>query len=267
MPKRNDRRADQLLLEVGLAETAARAGALVMSGRVMATGPDGKERKVEKPGERLAEGTRFRLAGEQRVYASRGGHKLAAALEAFAIDPAGKVCADIGLSTGGFTDVLLGRGAARVHGVDVGYGLVDWRLRGDPRLVLHERTNARHLPPGAFGEPVSLVVVDLSFIRLEVVLPALVGQLAPEAELVLLVKPQFELSPDDVPGGVVRDDDARQRARQGVERAAAALGLAPAGHVDSPVAGADGNREILLHLVRRGSPLGGDSGAEGSPQG
>ncbi|MBK6684095.1 MAG: TlyA family RNA methyltransferase [Deltaproteobacteria bacterium] len=244
-------RADLLLIERGVAGTPAEAVGLLLAGKVMASEPDRPELKIEKPGTPLHPGTHFRILGEPRLYVSRAGQKLAGALDHFGVDPAGWICADLGLSTGGFTDCLLKRGAARVHGVDVAYGVVDWKLRGDPRLVLHERTNARTLPPLAFGEPVRLVVADLSFISLTQILPAAVAQLQPQAELVLLVKPQFELPAEATDGGVVRDEQARQRAINGVREAATTLGLVVCGGVDSSLAGADGNVEHLLHLERR----------------
>lgn len=244
-------RADHLLVERGVASSPAEAVGLLLAGKIMASEPDRPEQKVEKPGTPLHPATHFRVLGELRPYVSRAGQKLAGALEHFGVDPSGWVCADLGLSTGGFTDCLLQRGAARVHGVDVAYGVVDWKLRGDPRLVLHERTNARTLPPLAFGEPVRLLVADLSFISLTSVLPAAVAQLQPQAELLLLVKPQFELPPEASEGGVVRDEHARQRAIAGVKGAAVGLGLVVRGGVDSTVAGADGNVEHLLHLERR----------------
>lgn len=244
-------RADLLLVERGVAGSSGEAVGLLLAGKVMASEPDRPEQKIEKPGTPLHPATHFRILGEPRPYVSRAGQKLAGALDHFGVDPGGWVCADLGLSTGGFTDCLLKRGAARVHGVDVAYGVVDWKLRGDPRLVLHERTNARTLPPLAFGEPVRLLVADLSFISLASVLPAAVGQLQDHAELVLLVKPQFEAPAEATQGGVVKDEATRQRAIEGVREVAHRLGLTVRGGVDSSVAGADGNLEHLLHLERR----------------
>lgn len=241
-------RADQLLVQQGLAEDAAAAAALVMAGRVLATDPEGRERKVGKPGEPLRAWDALRIKGRNRPYVSRAGEKLAGALDSFAVDPAGRVCADIGLSTGGFTDCLLRRGAVRVHGVDVAYGIVDWRLRTDARLVLHERQNARSLPPDFFGERVSLAVVDVSFISVTAILPALVGQLGPGAEVVVLVKPQFEAARADVRDGIVVDDSVRVAAVDRIVTAARELGLDLVAHADSTLAGTDGNREILVHL-------------------
>jgi 23S rRNA (cytidine1920-2'-O)/16S rRNA (cytidine1409-2'-O)-methyltransferase len=180
-------------------------------------------------------------------YVSRGGEKLAPALDAFGVRPEGRVCADIGASTGGFTDVLLQRGAGRVYAVDVGRGLLHWRLRQDPRVVPIERVNARALE--SFPEPVSLVTVDVSFIGLEKVLPA-VRRAAPEAELVVLFKPQFQVGRAEVgKGGIVRDPAATEAALERFRAWCAEQGIAVRGQVWSALAGADGNRELLLHLA------------------
>ena len=179
-------------------------------------------------------------------WASRGALKLGPALDRFDVDPEGRVCADIGASTGGFTDVLLRRGAARVYAVDVGRGLLHWRLRQDPRVVVIERTNARDLE--AFPEPVSLVVIDVSFIGLEKVLPA-VRRAASEAEVVALFKPQFEVGRAEVgKGGIVRDQAAVERARNTFRESSVAGGYLVEGEALSEVAGAEGNREIFFHL-------------------
>ena len=180
-------------------------------------------------------------------YASRGALKLAPALETFGVDPSGRVCADIGASTGGFTDVLLRRGAARVYAIDVGRGLLHWRLRQDPRVVVIERVNARELE--AFPEPVSLGVVDVSFIGLEKVLPAL-RRAAPGAEVIALFKPQFQVGRSEVgKGGVVRDKAVIEVAVESMRAWCAGHGYAVRGEAPSEVAGADGNREIFLYLV------------------
>ena len=179
-------------------------------------------------------------------YVSRGGEKLAPALDRFGVRVEGRVCADVGASTGGFTDVLLQRGAARVYAIDVGRGLLHWRVRQNPRVVPMERTNARHLR--SFPEPVSLVTVDVSFIGLELVLPALVAA-APGAELVVLFKPQFQVGRDQVgKGGVVRDEGAVAQALERFREWCRAAGIAVLGEVRSELPGADGNRELLLHL-------------------
>ncbi len=191
-------------------------------------------------------------AGEQWV--SRGAHKLLGALDAFGFDPTGKRCLDAGASTGGFTDVLLRRGAAHVVAVDVGYGLLAWSLRTDPRVTVVERVNARALQPEQVGERVDLVVADLSFIPLGLVLPALVACARPEADLMPMVKPQFEVGRENLPsGGVVRDPGARASAVRRVAEQAAALGLGVLGVVASPLPGPSGNVEYFLWL-RQGAP-------------
>lgn len=241
-------RADRLLAERGLAKSKAEGAALVLAGRVLAAEPGRPERRVEKAGEPLHPGAELRLKGRPRPFVSRAGEKLAAALDRFGVDPAGRVCLDLGLSTGGFTDCLLTRGAARVHGVDVAYGIVHWRLRTDERLVLHERTNARHLTIEQLGERVSLVVADLSFIGLDLIFPALPPLLDPGADVIALVKPQFELPRADVDGGVVLRDEDRIRALEMATEAARRAGFEQRGAMDALVAGRDGNRELLLHL-------------------
>jgi 23S rRNA (cytidine1920-2'-O)/16S rRNA (cytidine1409-2'-O)-methyltransferase len=190
--------------------------------------------------------------GEQWV--SRGAHKLLGALEAFGYDPTGKRALDAGASTGGFTDVLLRRGAAHVVAVDVGYGLLAWSLRTDERVTVVERVNARHLDPAQVGEPVDLVVADLSFIPLGLVLPALVACARPDADLMPMVKPQFEVGKENLPsGGVVRDPAARAGAVRRVAEQASQLGLGVRGVVASPLPGPSGNVEYFLWL-RRGAP-------------
>ncbi len=240
------RRADVLLVERGLAESRARAQALVLAGAVVCG-----ERRVDKPGQLLDPVAPLRLKEDAapRRYVSRGGRKLERALEAFPVDPAGKVCADLGASTGGFTDLLLQRGARRVHAVDVGYGQLHPRLRGDPRVVVHERENARHLDAARLGERVELLTADLSFISLRLVLPAIRALLAPGGDAVLLVKPQFEVGRGEVgKGGVVRDEGKRRAALGAVADAARELGFAVLGHAESPLEGPAGNREWLLAL-------------------
>jgi len=217
-----------------------------MAGAVVA----GDER-VDKPGQLVDPDVPLRLkeGAAPRRFVSRGADKLVRALELFPIDPSGKVCADLGASTGGFTDLLLQRGAARVHAVDVGYGQLHPRLRADPRVVVRERENARRLTASSLGERVDLVVADLSFISLRLVLPAMKELLKPGGQAVLLVKPQFEVGKGEVgKGGVVRDDAKRAAALAAVEGAARTLGFEVVGHCESPVAGPAGNREWLLAL-------------------
>jgi 23S rRNA (cytidine1920-2'-O)/16S rRNA (cytidine1409-2'-O)-methyltransferase len=239
-------RIDQLLVERGLAESRTRAQALVMAGAVVVG-----EARVDKPGALVDPGAPVRLkedAAPQR-YVSRGALKLEKALEVFPVDPRGKVCADLGASTGGFTDVLLQRGAAKVYAVDVGYGQLHPRLRGDPRVVVRERENARALTVASLGEAVDLVTGDLSFISLRLVLPAVKAILRPGGEAVLLVKPQFEVGKGEVgKGGVVRDEAKRRAALEVIAHAARALGFEVLGHAESPIEGPAGNREWLLAL-------------------
>jgi 23S rRNA (cytidine1920-2'-O)/16S rRNA (cytidine1409-2'-O)-methyltransferase len=239
-------RIDLLLVERGLAESRTKAQALVMAGAVVAG-----ETRIDKPGQLVDEALPLRLkegAAPQR-YVSRGALKLEKALDAFAVSPAGLTCADLGASTGGFTDLLLQRGAARVHAVDVGYGQLHARLRGDPRVVVRERENARALTAAALGEPVDLVTGDLSFISLRLVLPAVKAILRPGGQAILLVKPQFEVGKGEVgKGGVVRDDEKRRATLQAVTEAARQLGFEALGQAESPIEGPAGNREWLLWL-------------------
>jgi 23S rRNA (cytidine1920-2'-O)/16S rRNA (cytidine1409-2'-O)-methyltransferase len=242
------RRADQLLVDQGLAESRARAQALILAGLVSAAG-----KRVDKAGTALPEETSLAVAGRDHPWVSRGGVKLAYALDHFGLDPAGMVALDIGASTGGFTDVLLARGAARVHAVDVGRGQLAWKLRQDPRIVVHEGVNARYLSGEQIAEPVDLIVCDASFIGLETLLPAPLDLAAERAALVALIKPQFEAGPGDVgKGGVVRDPNVH---RAVCERIAAWIETRPGwdlvGIAESPIQGPAGNREFLLH-ARRG---------------
>lgn len=234
-------RLDQEMAARGLAESRSQAQALILAGKVRLDGET-----VRQPSRPVREGQRLELV-EPQPYVSRGGRKLAPALDRFEVAVAGRVCADIGASTGGFTDVLLQRGAARVYAVDVGRGLIHERLRQDPRVVLMERTNARLLT--GFPEPVSLLTVDVSFIGLEKVLPAL-RRAAPEAELVVLFKPQFEVERGAVgKGGVVRDQAAVERSLAAFREFARSQSLGWAGAAPSELRGADGNQEFLIHLV------------------
>ena len=242
-------RLDLLLVERGLAESRTRAQALVMAGAVVVG-----EARVDKPGTLVDPGLPIRVKEEAapRRWASRGAEKLLRALEEFPVDPRGWVCADLGASTGGFTDVLLERGAARVYAVDVGYGQLHPRLRADPRVVVRDRQNARALTAAALGEPVDLVVGDLSFISLKLVLPAVKALLRPGGQAILLVKPQFEVGKGEVgKGGVVREVAKRTAALEGVIQAARVLGFEVLGQAESPILGPAGNREWLLGLEAR----------------
>ena len=245
-------RLDVLLVARGLAESRTRAEALVLSGRVRVKGVE-----RPKPGTPLPPDAEVSVEAPEHPWVSRGGVKLAAGLDAFGVDPAGQVCLDVGASTGGFTDVLLARGAARVYAIDVGHGQLHARLRSDPRVVLREGVNARLLSRAEVPEPCSLLVADVSFISLRLILPAAVPLLGPLARAVLLVKPQFESERCEVGrGGIVRDAGVRRRALERVVAAAASLGLAHRGTVDSPITGADGNVEFLAAFDLAGAGTG-----------
>jgi 23S rRNA (cytidine1920-2'-O)/16S rRNA (cytidine1409-2'-O)-methyltransferase len=240
-------RLDQLIVERGLAESRSRAQALLIGGRVRVGAGDGA-RFDRKPGDLVDPETVVGVEAPE-PYVSRGGHKLAAALDAFGLDPAGRICLDVGASTGGFTDVLLQRGARRVYAVDVGRGQLAERLRGDARVVSLERTNARTLTAGSLPEPVALATVDVSFISLRLVLGPIVSTFDPAGgDLIALVKPQFEAGRGETDGGVVRDPVVHERVVREVGEAAQAIGLEIAGDVASPILGPEGNREFLLHL-------------------
>lgn len=234
-------RLDVLLVARGLAESRTRAEALVLAGRVRVKGVE-----RPKPGTSVPPDAEVTVDSPEHPWVSRGGVKLAAGLDAFGVDPAGKTCLDVGASTGGFTDVLLARGAARVYAVDVGHGQLHARLRSDPRVLLREGVNARLLTREAVPEPCALLVADVSFISLRLVLPAAVPLLSPGAEAVVLVKPQFESERGEVGrGGIVRDPAVRERALARVIAAAESFGLSHRGTVESPITGADGNVEYL----------------------
>jgi 23S rRNA (cytidine1920-2'-O)/16S rRNA (cytidine1409-2'-O)-methyltransferase len=243
-------RLDVLLVERGLAETRSRARALIMAGKVVVD-----ERRRDKAGDRVPVDATIVIKGDDG-WASRGAYKLLGALEAFpwlGERLLGAHCLDIGASTGGFTDVLLRRGAASVVAVDVGYGQLHWRLRTDPRVIVLDRTNVRHLPAGALPRAPTVATCDASFISVRKFLDVVWRELAPGGVFICLVKPQFEVGRDQVgKGGVVRDDALRRAALEDVCAAAQALGFERRGHVASPVAGPDGNREWLLVLGKPG---------------
>lgn len=234
-------RLDRLLVERGLADSREKAQALIMAGEVTVNG-----QKAAKPGHAVEDAAAVEVLARP-PYVSRGGFKLAAALERFAIDPAGRVCVDIGSSTGGFTDVLLQAGAARVHAVDVGAGQLAWSIRTDPRVVIHEGINARELSIEEIGEPADLLVCDVSFISVTLILPAAVPLLRAEGQMVILIKPQFEAGRGQVgKGGIVRDSAVRQAACDRVRRAVEQCGFTTE-IMDSPILGAEGNKEFLLY--------------------
>jgi len=242
-------RLDTMLVARGLAESRAKAQALALAGLVYSG-----ERRLDKPGQMLADDTPLECRGRGHPYVSRGGVKLAHALDHFAIDPAGAIALDIGASTGGFTDVLLRRGAAKVFAVDVGHGQLDWRLRQDARVVVLERCNARHLTRAEVPEPPGLVVCDASFIGLETVLPAALALAAPSASLVALIKPQFEVGKGRVgKGGVVRDPVLHEEVCSRIAAwLAGQAGWSVLGLTESPLRGPDGNVEFLI-AARRGA--------------
>ena len=231
-------RIDKALHERGLADSRSKAQALVMAGVVLVN-----ERRVEKPSEAVGAEDVIRIKGDtpEARYVGRGGLKLEHALKEFAIDPAGMNCIDIGSSTGGFTDCLLQHGASRVTAIDAGTNQLDWKLRSDPRVDVRENTNARTLSPDDFPERFDLAVMDVSFISVTKILPAVAGSLRPGAKLVVLIKPQFEVGK----GGIVREPEKHKRIIREVNEFANGIGLRPSGLIDSPILGAEGNKEFL----------------------
>jgi 23S rRNA (cytidine1920-2'-O)/16S rRNA (cytidine1409-2'-O)-methyltransferase len=245
MKKPGKERIDVLLAARGLAASRERAQALLLAGQVRVDG-----QPVSKAGTRVAEGARIEIAGDANPYASRGGLKLKGALEDFVVNPQGRICLDVGSSTGGFTDCLLQRGASKVYAVDVTIDQLDWKLRQDPRVVTIER-NARYFRPEDIAEQPALVVIDVSFISVAKVLPAIVPVAAADAEFLVLIKPQFELEKSEVgKGGIVRDAALHQKAIERVVEAAQAAGLEPLGVKPSRLPGAEGNQEFFLHARR-----------------
>jgi 23S rRNA (cytidine1920-2'-O)/16S rRNA (cytidine1409-2'-O)-methyltransferase len=239
-------RLDRLLVDLGLAPSRERAQRLILAGDVLVG-----DRPATKPGALVAADATLRLRKAPSAYVSRGGEKLAGALDAFGLDVAGQVALDVGASTGGFTDCLLRRGARRVFALDVGYGQLAWTLRQDGRVVVLERVNARRLDAGLLPEPPDLATVDVSFISLALVLPAVAGVLRPTGTVIAMVKPQFEAGRGQVgKGGVVREPAIRAAAVARIREAALALGLEVRGEADSVLAGPKGNREVFLWLVR-----------------
>lgn len=244
-------RLDQLLVERGLVSSRERARSLILAGRVLV-----REQKIDKPGASISIDSPIRLLGEDLKYVSRGGLKLAAALEHWRIDVAGRACIDVGASTGGFTDCLLQNGAAHVTAVDTGFGQIHMKLRNDPRVSLMERTNARLLEPGSLRTPPSvpaftLVVVDVAFISATLVLPPVLAAAPTLAEAVILVKPQFEAGREHIgKGGIVRDPQAHELAVERVAECVRTLGWTVVGTIPSPITGAEGNREFLLYARR-----------------
>ncbi|MBE0583020.1 MAG: TlyA family RNA methyltransferase [Desulfofustis sp.] len=241
-----NRRLDEILVERGLAGDNDHAARLIRAGKVLVA-----EVVADKPGLRYPEDAVIRVRG-QPGYVSRGGIKLAGALDHFALDPRGWICADIGASTGGFTDCLLQRGARIVYAVDVGYGILHWQLRNDERVIVRERLNARALTRQHIEHPLELAVLDTSFISLTKVIPPLLPLFGPIIRIVALVKPQFELSRDRVDrGGIVRDEQDQQDAVTAIRRFGADCQLSCAGIVASSITGSKGNQEYLLYFLRQ----------------
>jgi 23S rRNA (cytidine1920-2'-O)/16S rRNA (cytidine1409-2'-O)-methyltransferase len=234
-------RLDRLIVDRGLAESREKAQALIMAGEVRVNG-----QKAAKPGQPVESDCKIEMLSRP-PYVSRGGYKLAGALRHFALDVTGKICADIGSSTGGFTDVLLQNGAVRVHAVDVGAGQLDWKIRTDARVVLHEGLNAREVSLAEIGEPVDFLTCDVSFISVTLILPAVVSLLQPAGQMVILIKPQFEVGKGQVgKGGIVREPELHRAACEKVERAVREIGFETA-IIESSIAGAEGNKEFLLY--------------------
>jgi 23S rRNA (cytidine1920-2'-O)/16S rRNA (cytidine1409-2'-O)-methyltransferase len=237
-------RIDKVLVERGLAESRTRAQALILAGQVLV-----REQRIDKPGQLIDPNDEIRIKGETLRYASRGGLKLEAALREFNINPEGKTCLDVGASTGGFTDCLLQHGAARVWAIDVGHNQLIWRLRRDARVVAQEGVNARNLSPDQFSIRFEIATVDVSFISLTKILPAVKPCVKEDGDLIVLIKPQFEVGKGEVGrGGIVTDPAKHQRVLDELKQAALKIGLEPAGLIESPILGAEGNREFLMHL-------------------
>jgi 23S rRNA (cytidine1920-2'-O)/16S rRNA (cytidine1409-2'-O)-methyltransferase len=243
MPKQ---RLDILLVEAGLAESRARAQALILEGKVLVT-----NQRIDKPGRLVDSNAEIRIKGETLRYVGRGGVKLEAALREFNIEVSGKTCIDVGASTGGFTDCLLQHGAERIWAVDVGHNQLAWKLRQDPRVVVMERVNARNLDSAAFSLRFDVATIDVSFISLTRILPAVSRIVTDDAECITLIKPQFEVGKGEVgSGGIVTDPAKHKRVLREIRDAAFQAELEAVGLIASPILGAEGNREFLMHLKR-----------------
>ena len=240
-------RLDQLVFDLGLAESRERAKTTIMSGLIFVNG-----QRVDKPGTAIDPAARIELHGEPLPFVSRGGYKLDKALKVFPVDPAGKTCLDCGASTGGFTDVLLQHGAGKVYAVDVGYGQLAWKLRTDERVVNLERTNLRYITKEQIPEPIALAVMDVSFISIRLVIPAVKALLLPDADFICLIKPQFEAGREEVgKKGVVRDSAVHERVIREVLDFIPTVGMTAEGLDFSPIKGPEGNIEYLCHLKNR----------------
>jgi 23S rRNA (cytidine1920-2'-O)/16S rRNA (cytidine1409-2'-O)-methyltransferase len=225
-------------------QSRQRARAMIMAGKILVN-----NRPVDKPGFFVSTDDHIELKGKDIPYASRGGLKLEAALSAFEIKASGYVCLDVGASTGGFTDCLLQNGALRVYAVDVGYGQLAWKLRNDPRVIVIERTNIRHLPPEAIPERVQLITIDVSFISLKIVIPAVLGFMRKGTQILALAKPQFEVGKDQVgKGGVVRDSALHNKVIENLTEFVTQIGLSCENVLPSPILGPKGNREFFIYL-------------------
>ena len=247
---KNKKRLDVLLLEQGYADTRSKAQAIIMSGLVYVDG-----QKADKPGISYEETVSVEVRGAACPYVSRGGLKLEKALRDFGVDPKGYVCSDSGASTGGFTDCLLQQGASKVFAIDVGYGQLDWKIRSDPRVVVMERTNVRHVTPDQLGEPLDLSVVDVSFISLKIVLPVIKTFLKPAGQVLCLIKPQFEAGREKVgKKGVVRDPETHKEVLDDFVAMIQQVGFTILGLTFSPVKGPEGNIEFLAHLTLEDKP-------------
>jgi 23S rRNA (cytidine1920-2'-O)/16S rRNA (cytidine1409-2'-O)-methyltransferase len=241
------KRLDQLVVERGLSPTRERAQSMILAGKVLVN-----DEPATKPGKSILETSTIRIRGEDHPFVSRGGIKLDAALKAFQINVQNKIGLDVGASTGGFTHVLLLNGILRVHAIDVGYNQLDWKIRTDPRVTVQEKVNARYLEFGQIGEKVDVIVVDVSFISLDKILPALVQFSKPDTDWITLLKPQFEVGKDKLgKGGIVISDEARQEAVDRITRFGESLGLVRQGLIESPIVGAEGNQEFLIHWKLR----------------
>ncbi len=245
--RRNRMRLDKLLVEKGLVSNRRKAQALVMEGKVKVD-----DRRVTKPGTRIDESARIELLGKEIPFVSRGGLKLAHALDYFNISVSDLVAMDVGASTGGFTDCLLQRGASKVYAVDVGYGQLDWKLRNDPRVVVLERENIRYLPPDKVPDPIEIAVIDVSFISLRLVMPAVQKFVISGGQMVALIKPQFEVGKGKVgKGGVVRDPMLHRQVVEEISSLVKDGGWELEGVVESPILGPKGNKEFLLYATKK----------------
>lgn len=247
MKKSSKIRLDLLLVERGLVESRERGQAMIIAGQILVNG-----QKQEKAGAFVPGDAEIRILGGRLPYVSRGGLKLEAALREFKVTVEGKIALDVGASTGGFTDCLLQQGCKKVYAVDVGYGQMAWKIRQDPRVVVIERTNIRELAPSFVPEPVDIVVIDVSFISLEKVIPSVLKFLKPASEIIALIKPQFEVGREQVgKGGIIRDEAARTAAVERITAFVRGQGCEVKGVIPSPITGQDGNVEYLMHALRQ----------------